>query len=158
MTTSVIIIILALLALVLMAVEVFIVPGFGLSGIGAIVCIVAAEFYIYADFGATAAFLALLAFGVLAVLMLWWVGKSKTIDKVSLHSSIDSTNATKEQLSVRVGDEGVALTRLALIGNAEIMGKMVEVKSSGKFIEEGTPLVVTYVNEALILVEERNKA
>lgn len=155
MTTSVIIFILAILALVLLAVEVFIVPGFGISGIGAIVCVVAAEFFIYNEFGAMAAFLALLFFCVLAALMLWWVGKSKTIDKVSLHSTIDSTNATADQLSVKVGDEGVALTRLALIGNAEIMGKMVEVKSSGKFIEEGTPLVVTYVNEALILVEEK---
>lgn len=157
MTTGVIILILALLALVLMAVEVFIVPGFGISGVGAIVCVVVADFFIYKEFGVWAAFFALLVFGLLAVLMLWWVGKSKTIEKVSLHSTIDSTNATKEQLSVHVGDEGVALTRLALIGNAEIMGKMVEVKSSGKFIEEGTPLVVTYVNEALILVEEKNK-
>ena len=155
MTASIIILILAVLALVLMAVEVFVVPGFGLFGIGSIICVAVADFYIYGEFGAWAAFLALAIFGVFAVLMMWWVGKSKTIDKVSLHSTIDSTNATQEQLSVKVGDEGIALTRLALIGNAEIMGKMVEVKSSGKFIEEGTPLVVTYVNEALILVEEK---
>ena len=155
MTTSVVILILALLALVLIAVEVFIIPGFGISGIGAIVCVVIAEFLIYGEFGAWASFFSLMFFGLVTILLMWWVGKSKTIDKVSLHSSIDSTNATKEQLSVKVGDEGVALTRLALIGNAEIDGKMVEVKSSGKFIEEGTPLVVTYVNEALVMVKER---
>ena len=155
MTTGVVILILALLALVLIAVEVFIVPGFGISGIGAIVCVVIAEFLIYGEFGAWASFFALMFFGLVTILLMWWVGKSKTIDKVSLHSSIDSTNATKEQLSVKVGDEGVALTRLALIGNAEIDGKMVEVKSTGNFIEEGTPLIVTYVNEALVMVKER---
>ena len=65
---------------------------------------------------------------------------------------IDSSNATAEQLSVKVGDQGVALTRLALIGNAEINGKVVEVKSSGEFISRGTLLVVVSVNEALIVV------
>ena len=155
MATGVVILILAILALVLLAVEVFVVPGFGISGIGAIVCVVIADYFIYDEFGIWAAFFTLVLFCLLGALFFWWVSKSKTIDRVSLHSSIDSTNARTEQLSVRVGDEGVALTRLALIGNAEIAGKMVEVKSSGKFIEEGTRLVVTYVNEAMILVEEK---
>ena len=75
------------------------------------------------------------------------------MDKMALHTSIDSTNATPEQLSVRVGDVGTALTRLALVGNAEIGGKTVEVKSSGAFINPGTPIRVVRVNEANITVE-----
>ena len=49
----------------------------------------------------------------------------------------------------------VALTRLALIGNADIEGQTVEVKSAGQFIEEGTPIVVVSVNDALILVKPK---
>ena len=74
------------------------------------------------------------------------------MDKVSLHTSIDSTSATAEQLAVKVGDKGKALTRLALIGNAEINGAVVEVKSSGEFLDPGTPVVVIRVLEALITV------
>jgi membrane-bound ClpP family serine protease len=51
-----------------------------------------------------------------------------------------------------VGDKGKALTRLALIGNAEINGAVVEVKSSGDFLDPGTPIVVVRVLEALITV------
>ena len=71
---------------------------------------------------------------------------------MSLHTSIDSTNATAEQLSIKVGDTGRALTRLALVGNAEIAGKQVEVKSSGEFINPGMPIRVVSVNEAQIIV------
>lgn len=155
MATGLLILILVLLALVLMAVEVLIVPGFGISGIAAIISALVAEVLIFEEYGMLAAALSLAGFALLTVVLLVWVARSKTIDKVSLHSSIDSTNATKDQLSVKVGDEGVALTRLALIGNAEIAGKTVEVKSAGNFIEEGTPLVVVAVSEALVLVRER---
>lgn len=155
MATGLLILILVLLALVLMAVEVLIVPGFGISGIAAIITALVAEVLIFEEYGMLAAALSLAGFALLTVVLLVWVARSKTIDKVSLHSSIDSTNATKDQLSVKVGDEGVALTRLALIGNAEIAGKTVEVKSAGNFIEEGTPLVVVAVSEALVLVRER---
>lgn len=155
MATGLLILILVLLALVLMAVEVLIVPGFGISGIAAIISALVAEVLIFEEYGMLAAALSLAGFALLTVVLLVWVARSKTIDKVSLHSSIDSTNATEEQLSVKVGDEGVALTRLALIGNAEIAGKTVEVKSAGNFIEEGTPLVVVAVSEALVLVRER---
>lgn len=155
MATGLLILILVLLALVLLAVEVLIVPGFGISGIAAIISALVAEVLIFEEYGMLAAALSLAGFALLTVVLLVWVARSKTIDKVSLHSSIDSTNATKDQLSVKVGDEGVALTRLALIGNAEIAGKTVEVKSAGNFIEEGTPLVVVAVSEALVLVRER---
>ena len=57
---------------------------------------------------------------------------------------------------MRPGDEGRALTRLALIGNAEIGGRRVEVKSAGEFIDPGTPVVVTEVSEALIVVRRRD--
>ena len=80
--------------------------------------------------------------------------RSKAIERVSLKSTIDSTAATQAQLSVKVGDKGKALTRLALIGNARINGQVVEVKSSGEFLSEGTPIQVIAVNEALIIVEE----
>ena len=79
---------------------------------------------------------------------------SKTLEKYSLHKSIDSTAASAEQLSVRPGDEGVAITRLALIGNSDIGGRTVEVKSADGFLDEGTPVVVVRVEDAQITVKK----
>ena len=147
------ILILAALALVLAFVEIVIVPGFGLEGMGAILCALIDVVIIYSEHGLLWAVVAIVAALAVLGLMLWWVSRSRTMDKMALHTSIDSTNATPEQLSVRVGDVGTALTRLALVGNAEIGGKTVEVKSSGAFINPGTPIRVVRVNEANITVE-----
>lgn len=151
------IIILAALSLVLGLLEIFILPGFGFAGIGSIVCAVVDAILIYNAYGFSWACIAVVVAILLLVLMLYIVANSRTFDRMSLKTSIDSTNATTEQLSVKVGDEGRAITRLALVGNAEIEGKQVEVKSSGEFINSGTPIRVIKVDKAQIIVERTDK-
>lgn len=148
-----IIIILAVLALFLALLEVLVFPGFGITGIGSIVCAIVDVVLVYNEYGVTGAIIAIAAALVALAVILRWVAKSKTFERMALHSTISSTNATEAQLSVKVGDEGKALTRLALIGNAEIAGKQVEVKSSGAFINPGCPIRVVNVSEATIVVE-----
>lgn len=143
------------IALLLFALEALVTPGFGVAGIGATICVVIADAMVYHYYGGFAATVALLISTLVVLLFIWWLSRSKTLDKMSLKANIDSTSATEAQLSVRPGEEGMALTRLALIGNAEIAGRQVEVKSMGAFIEEGTPIVVTAVQDALILVQPK---
>lgn len=151
------IIILAALSLMLGLLEIFILPGFGFAGIGSIVCAVVDAILIYNAYGFSWACIAVVVAILLLVLMLYIVANSRTFDRMSLKTSIDSTNATTEQLSVKVGNEGRAITRLALVGNAEIEGKQVEVKSSGEFINSGTPIRVIKVDKAQIIVERTDK-
>lgn len=155
MSLTLIIILLVVAALLLFLAEAFLVPGVGVAGVAGTACVVAADVLVYCEYGLSAAIAALLVSTAVVILFFWWFSRSKTLERVSLHSTIDSTAATAAQLSVSVGDEGHAVTRLALIGNAEIGGKLVEVKSDGGFIDEGTPVVVTRVNEALILVKPK---
>ncbi len=147
-----IICILVALAVLLFGVEIFVTPGIGAAGIGATACVVAADVLTYVYYDAMTATLVLLASIALVLLLFWLLTRSGVLDKAALKANIDSTNATAAQLSVRVGDTGRALTRLALIGNARIGDKEVEVKSAGGFIDEGTPIVVTAVQDALIVV------
>ena len=49
----------------------------------------------------------------------------------------------------------MAITRLALIGNADIGGRTVEVKSADGFLDEGTPVVVVRVEDAQITVKKK---
>lgn len=153
MSITLIITILVVVALLLFAIEAFVTPGIGAAGIAASVLVIIADIMVYFQYGWVAAVGALIASTAVVCLFFWIFSKSKTIDRLSLHSTIDSTSATQAQLSVKPGDKGVATTRLALIGNADFDGRTVEVKSAGEFIEEGTPIVVTSVNEALIIVK-----
>ena len=148
------IILLVVLAFLLFFAEAFVLTGVGFAGILATICLVVADVLVYFDYGFWPAALSVLVSILLVLGFFWWLGNSKTMDKVSLHTTIDSTSATTAQLSVKVGDKGKALTRLALIGNAELNGAVVEVKSSGEFLDPGTPVVVVRVLEALVVVEK----
>ena len=144
------------IALLLFAIEAFVTPGFGVAGIGATVCVVIADALVYHYYDGFTATLVLLASTAAVLLLIWWLSRSRTLDRMALKANIESTAATSAQLSVRPGEEGRALTRLALIGNAEIGGRTVEVKSTGAFIDEGTPIIVTDVQDALILVRPKD--
>lgn len=148
-----IILILAALTLLLGLIEIFLMPGFGLAGIASAACALVDLTLIYNTYGVAWAVAALIAGVSILGIALRWMTHAKRFDKMALNTSIDSTNATEAQLSVQVGEKGIAITRLALIGNAEINGKQVEVKSAGSFIEPNTPIKVVAVNEALITVK-----
>lgn len=152
-----IIIVLALMTILLGLLEIFVLSGFGIAGIGAVVCAVVDAVLIYQDYGAMWTFVVLVIAIALLIAALYVVAHSRSLDRLSLKTSIKSTNATKAQLSVKEGDTGKSLTRLALVGNAEIDGKQVEVKSSGEFIDANTPIRVVRVSEALIVVEKNIK-
>lgn len=147
------ILIVALLAILLGLLEIFVLPGFGNAGIAAIVCAVLDAIFIYNQYGALWTVVAVVVAVAILCIMLYTVAHSRSVERLSLKAAIKSTNATQEQLSVKVGDTGHSLTRLALVGNAEIGGKQVEVKSSGEFIDANTPIRVVMVNEALVVVE-----
>ncbi|KAA6308125.1 hypothetical protein EZS27_040199, partial [termite gut metagenome] len=81
--------------------------------------------------------------------------RSKMLDKVALTENIVSTVDIPAEEKVKPGDTGICVTRLALIGQAEINGLAMEVKSIDGFLDEKTPIVVNRVTEGLILVERR---
>ncbi len=147
--------ILLFLSIVLAAVEAFLIPGFGMAGIAALGCFIGANALAFTFYGTVA------GFGLLGVSTLlfagagYWVFTSRSMDKIALKRNIDSTAASEAQLSIHPGDKGRALTRLALVGNAEIEGRIVEVKSADGFLDEGTPVVVTRVENAQIWVRRK---
>ena len=147
-----IIIIMFALALALCLVETFLIPGFGICGILSTVCALVGIGMTFSSYGVAAGSAATVAVLVVGGLMLYWVMHSKRIERLSLHATIDSSVATEEQAQVKVGDSGVALTRLALVGTARLGDVEVEVRSAGGFIDEGTPVVVSKISRGEIYV------
>ncbi|MBR0361501.1 MAG: nodulation protein NfeD [Paraprevotella sp.] len=145
-----------LLCAIFMTIEIFIVPGISLAGIAALVCMIIANYITFSLFGTAVGGWVLIASIIFCSLLGVWAARSKFLEKYWLHKSIDSTAATTEQLSVKVGEEGTSITRLALIGNADINGNVIEVKSADGFIDEGTPIVVVRVEEAQITVKRKS--
>lgn len=152
MTLTVILIIFAL-ALVLCLVETFLIPGFGVCGVLSALCALIGVGAVFGMYGMAAGAIAAAVVLIVGGLLLYWVMHSKRIERLSLHATIDSSVATEAQSIVKVGDSGVALTRLALVGTARLGDVETEVRSASGFIEEGTPVTVSRVNGGEIYVK-----
>ena len=139
-----VLIIIALIAaaVILFLVELFVIPGISLAGISALVCIIYANYYAFANLGTGAGFITLIISGIACIGSLVW--------KKDITSKIDRSAAEK----VKVGDTGITITRLAQIGNAEINGNIIEVKSRDGLLNEKTPIVVNRITDGIIFVEK----
>ena len=125
-------IILFALCAILLAIELFVFPGISIAGIAAACCLVGANYVAFSWFGLTTGLWACAASIVACGLLGYWLMHSKTLEKYSLHKSIDSTAAS-----------------------ADIGGRTVEVKSADGFLDEGTPVVVVRVEDAQITVKKK---
>ncbi len=150
----VIIIALIVAGLLLFMAEVFLIPGLSLAGIASAGCLIYVNYYAFAQLRATGGLVTLIISLCSYIIMLIWFLRSKAIDKLALKKNIDSTVGTPAEQEVKIGDTGVAITRLALIGNAEINGKIIEVKSADGFLNEHTPIVVERIMEGIIMVRK----
>lgn len=140
--------------LILFIIEVFLLPGISIAGIVSAGCLLYANYYAFDTLGTIPGCitLAVSALGVVAITI--WFMRSKTVDKLSLKKTIDYRPEPLKGLDLKVGDEGIALTRLALIGNAEFNGRIIEVRSSGDFIDEKSKIRVERILDGIVMVQK----
>jgi membrane-bound ClpP family serine protease len=140
--------------LLLFAVEVFLIPGISIAGIASAICLLYAVYYAFAEISVLAGILTLVVAAVGVVGVTAWFMRSKTVDRLSLKKAIDYDLSPLKDVHIQVGDKGHAVTRLALIGNADINGHILEVRSADGFIDEKTPIVVERIKDGCILVHK----
>ena len=140
--------------LLLFAIEVFLIPGISLAGLASAGCILYANYYAFDTLGTLPGIITLVvsALGIIAVTV--WFMRSKTVDKLSLKKTIDYRPEPLKALGVKVGDEGLAITRLALIGNAEFNGHIIEVRSADGFIDEKCRIRVERILDGIVMVQK----
>lgn len=146
-------IILVLLATVLLTVEVALIPGFGVAGALGILSMLASVFYAFFVVGNVAGWITIIVSGLICVSLFLWALYGKSLDRLALKKNIDSNVKGDELDKIKVGDCGIAKTRLALIGEANINGEVVEVKSEMGFINENEKIVVIRISGGTIYVE-----
>lgn len=141
-------------AIVLILLEIFLLPGITIAGIGGFLFAAAGVVYAY-SMGETAGhitlFLSLITFGGAFV----WLLRSRSFNRVALKTNVGSTLTSSRDLGIEPGDEGMTLSRLAPIGKARFKGITVEAKSMDELIDEHTPVVVVRVDGYNILVKRK---
>ncbi len=141
-----------LVATLLLVVEVMLIPGFGFTGILGVAAMIGAVAYSFFVIGSLAGWVTLLVTIAICVALFVWALYGKSLDKVALKKKIESTVKEDELTQFSVGDKGVSRTRLALIGEAEINGLIVEVKSESGLIDEGRPIEVVRISGDTVFV------
>lgn len=149
-----IICLLILAAIILFLIELFVVPGISIAGILAGVCALLANYYAFVHISTMAGILTLVVTALSSIGSLVWFMRSKTLDRLSLKQNITSKVDRSAESRVHPGDTGITTTRLALIGYANINDNIVEVKSTGEFMDTNTPIRVARVVDGIILVEK----
>ena len=150
---------LMVVAIVLILLEIFMLPGITVAGVGGFLFAAGGLFYAYSvstPIGNVTLAVSSLVFAASFI----WLLRSKSFNRVALKTDIDSKLATKalcsRDLGIVPGDEGLTLSRLAPIGKARINGITVEAKSMDELIDENTPVEVIRVDGYNVIVKIKN--
>lgn len=137
----VIIVALMLLGIILLLVEMFLIPGISVAGIGgSISMIISIVLAFRTSFNLGWLVLGLTIF--IVAFLIWFFFKSKAMDRMSLLTRIDSKVESLKDLEIKVGDKGITVSRMMPMGKVKVNGYVVEAKTNDGFIDENTSVVV----------------
>ena len=139
--------------LILFIIEVFLIPGISVAGIASACSLLYAIYYAFDSLGTQAGIITIgiTIIGITGITI--WFMKGKTVDNLALKQTLDYKPNPLKGVDIHVGDIGTTITRLTLIGNAEINGHILEVQSADGFIDEKTPIKVCRITPNTIYVQ-----
>jgi len=150
------IILIILAGLVLFLLELLVIPGITVAGVGALVLMGIAVFLAFTSYGTTTGFLfltgVLIAMGVTLLLTF----RSKTWNRVSLKAEMDSKVNETSSHKVSVGDEGITVTRLNPVGTVQIGEERLEGHSEGPFVDHRKKVKVIRIEPTYVVVKPIN--
>lgn len=156
-TMEVIGIILIIAGIILASVEMYI-PGFGVPGISAAICLVAGVLLTAKNVmqGIIIVIGILCILLVIFVIMYFLIFKAKVKSPIVLDNAIDSNAGYlgEDDLRYLLGKEGVAVTDLRPAGKGNFEGVEFDVNSSGQFIQEGAKIVIFSIKDSRLTVKE----
>lgn len=148
---------LIVLGFLLLFLELFVVPGITIAGIGGGILLIGGAFLSFSEFGTVAGFVTLGIVFSLIIVGLFYAFKARTWRGITLNKAIDSKLNVIELEEVVSGDTGKAISRLAPIGKVLLHDQYYEAKTLNDFIIEGSEIEVVKVNKGQIIVKSINK-
>lgn len=150
------IITLILIGIICLILEILVLPG-AVIGIFGSLLITSGVYGAYYFYGDTAGHIILAASAVATLLTLIICLRSRAWRKLSLKTQIDSKVNKIDEQKIQIGAEGIAISRLASMGKAQINGEIVEVSSISGFIDVGKTVVVMQIEGNKITVKGTEK-
>lgn len=153
------ILLLMLLGFILLLIELFIIPGFGIAGIAGIAVLASSCYLAFTKSTSLwQGWVALLGILIIIIIFVKLFPMSRTWKKLQL--SIRETgqagfnSAPTRELEGLAGKTGVSLTMLRPAGTAKIEGKRVDVITEGIFVPKDTKITVVAVKANKVIVRK----
>ena len=149
--------------LVLIALEIFLIPGFGLVGILGILCVLVSFFWAFGFENISTALRVITlsltaAIAIMIVLAVYVLPKTPIFRRVTLDTVLSSRSGCQAQVADNslIGAAGVALTPLRPAGVVRINDKRHDAASEGDFLEAGEEITVTACNGFQLIVRKKD--
>lgn len=151
-------IVISLIALgwILLFLEIFIIPGITILAVIGIVLMLSGIYFSFSHFGETTGWITSIVTFAISALSLVIAMRSGFWKKLSLRDTLDSRMNEEDLTKVKVGDEAIAVSRVAPVGKAQIGEDLIEVHSLSGYIDEGTTLEVVKISMNKIFVKPKN--
>jgi len=149
-------IILFLIGIILMTLEIFVVPGFGITGIGGLIAIFASLYFLFPTPDIALMVLAtVLILSIIGTVILVRVfGTTRLWQRISLEESQtkDEGYIAAPKEATLLGEVGYSLTPLRPAGIVEVDGDRLDVVSEGGFIAKGEEVEIIKVEGSRVVV------
>jgi membrane-bound ClpP family serine protease len=149
--TVTLVILLLLAAITLILIEILIIPGIGITGVGGLILMLSALVIAY-NIDAITGHITLVATILASIGLILLAFRSKTWDKMSQTEEIKS-HVDQHTGKLNVGDKGIAISRLNPIGNVEFKDERFEASSIGEFIDATSRVEIINIEGNKIIVK-----
>ena len=151
-----IILFLIFLGIVLLLIELTILPGITIAGVGGVLLFGYSIYLAFSSYGTLGGLLTLAFVLIVAPTLVMMLFKGKSGKKMMLKTVLYGTANEIDAEKVKIGDVGVTIGRLAPMGKIKVNDEVVEVKSTGTFVDPGAKVRIIRIEKSLITVEPLN--
>lgn len=152
----ILIVLLLLIGLALIIIEVVFVPGTTIVGLMGVIFAGAGIIISYRHFGGDVGFYILLGTGAVTAVALYFSFRSEAWTQFANKSSMNSKVNEGSTDTLKLGDEGVALSALRPMGTVDFKSGQFEVKTLGDYVDVGTRVTIVHIDGAQIIVKPLN--
>jgi len=149
-----VIVLLLFIGILLCLLEVLVIPGVTIAGIGGFLAMAVGVYFSYEEFGTMGGHLVLLSVVAINVFIIVYSLKSKTWNKLMLNTKVDSV-VDSDISKLRIGQVGTCLTRLAPMGKVLVGEYEVEGQSIDGLLDEKTEVKIIKVEKTKIIVKQK---
>ncbi|MFA5330324.1 MAG: NfeD family protein [Prolixibacteraceae bacterium] len=151
-----VILFLIILGIILLLIEFTVLPGITIAGIGGFLLFGYSVYLAFTSYGNLAGFLTLAFILILSPILVTMLFKGKAGKIMTLRAVVNGVANEINTEKVKVGDIGVTIGRLAPMGKIKVNDEIIEVRSTGTYVNPGEKVRIIQIEKSLITVEPLN--